>query len=57
MSNPDDLTKEELEEQDPELLPEREAMSVITPIDHSIPPDLGIDPGGWGEPAPPPTAE
>ena len=56
MSNPDEITKEELEEQDPELLPEREAMSVITPIDHSIPPDLGLD-GGWGQPAPPPVAE
>jgi hypothetical protein len=43
------LTPEELEEQTAELIPEREAMSVITPIS-----PIG---GGFTLPVEPPTAE
>jgi hypothetical protein len=32
MPDEQDVTPEEIEEQDPELLPDREAMSIITPF-------------------------
>ena len=33
----EDVTEDELEEQDSELLPDREAMSVISPPGHTMP--------------------